>query len=267
MNILRLVLLGLAALAGIIVGAALLHKAIYPETSPRTVKANVSPEAIEATRRALERKLFAVPEYAAFFERLKSVFPQEYESFFSTVSRRAALSGNLGSEDSLFSEATRTLRLSRGILAAKADKPALDHIFEMQLAVLHALAAKDRHLCVDFLYGGEDAGFFEFSAQNRGLIAAMAIAGIDAIHDGEIKRVERPAPTDADFETLEKALFAQGLNTSEIEALLDGKASDPPIDDAEMCRAGQVYLETLAAMPEEERMRIYGLAVELMARS
>jgi hypothetical protein len=133
--------------------------------------------------------------------------------------------------------------------------------------MLRALAAKDPRLCVNFLYGGESPGFFEFSAQNRGLVAAMAIAGIDAIHDGEIKRIERPAPTGTDFDALEKALRAKGLDTPEIEALLDGKAGDPPIGDAKMCRAGQVYLETLAAMPESTRLRIYGLAVELMARS
>jgi hypothetical protein len=62
-------------------------------------------------------------------------------------------------------------------------------------------------------------------------------------------------------------LRAKGLDTPEIEALLDGKAGDPPIGDAKMCRAGQVYLETLAAMPEPTRLRIYSLAVELMARS
>ena len=134
--------------------------------------------------------------------------------------------------------------------------------------MLRALAAKDPRLCVHFLYGGESPGFFEFSAQNRLLVAAMAIAGIDAIHDGEIKRIDRPAPTGKDFDALEKALRAKGLDTPEIEALLDGKAwGDPPIGDAKMCRAGQVYLETLAAMRELTRLRIYGLAVELMARS
>jgi hypothetical protein len=104
-------------------------------------------------------------------------------------------------------------------------------------------------------------------AQNRDLVAAMAIAGIDAIHDGEIKRIERPAPTGRDFDALEKALRAKGLDTPEIEALLDGKAGDPPIGDAKKCLAGQVYLESLAAMPESTRLRIYSLAVELMARS
>ncbi|MGQ0444318.1 MAG: hypothetical protein ACT4O2_04100 [Beijerinckiaceae bacterium] len=164
-------------------------------------------------------------------------------------------------------EAARSLRLSRGILAAKAGPQALEHVFELHIAVLRALAAKDPHLCVDFLHGGESSGFFEFSAQNRGLVAALAIAGIDAIHDGDIQRIERPAPTGTDFDALESALRAKGLGTPEIEALLDGKASSPPIGAAKMCHAGQVYLESLAAMPESARLRIYSLAIELMARS
>ena len=47
--------------------------------------------------------------------------------------------------------------------------------FELHFAMLRVLAAKDPRLCVHFLYGGESPGFFEFSAQNRGLVAAMAI--------------------------------------------------------------------------------------------
>jgi hypothetical protein len=275
-NILRLVLLGLAALAAIVAGAALLQKAIRRDTSSKPLiatastrpgKAWTSPDEIDTAQRAFKEKLKAAPEYAAFFDRLKTVFPSEYESFLAAFAERSAASGETASADLLMAEAVRSLRLSRGILAAKAGPQALEHIFELHIAVLRALAAKDPRLCVDFLYGGESSGFFEFSAQNRGLVAALAIAGIDAIHDGEIQRIERPAPTGMDFDALEKALRAKGLDTPEIEALLDGKASDPPIGAAKMCRAGQVYLETLAAMPESTRLRIYGLAVELMARS
>ena len=276
MNILRLVLLGLAALGGIITGAALLQKAIRPETSSAPMIATAStrpgeparsPYEIDAAQRAFEEKLKMAPEYAPFFDRLKTVFPSEYESFLAAFAQRSAASGESESADLLIAEAARSLRRSRGILAAKAGGQALEHIFELHFAMLRALAAKDPRLCVHFLYGGESPGFFEFSAQNRGLVAAMAIAGIDAIHDGDIKRIDRPAPTGTDFDALEKALRAKGLDTPEIEALLDGKAGDPPIGDAKMCRAGQVYLETLAAMPESTRLRIYGLAVELMARS
>jgi hypothetical protein len=275
-NILRLVLLGLTALAAIVTGAALLQKAIRPVTSPapfiataslRPGEPGTSPEEVDAARRAVEEKLKPAPEYAAFFDRLKTVFPSEYESFLAAFARRFAASGEIASADLLTAEAVRSLRLSRGILAAKAGRQALEHIFELHFAMLRALAAKNPQLCVAFLYGGDSPAFLEFSAQNRGLVAAMAIAGIDAIHDGEIERIERPAPTGMDFDALEKALRAKGLDTPEIEALLDGKAGDPPFAAAKMCRAGQVYLETLAAMPESARLRIYGLAVELMARS
>ncbi|MGH6845417.1 MAG: hypothetical protein ACRECU_12010 [Methylocella sp.] len=273
-NILRLVLLGLAALAAIVAGAALLQKGIRPETAPLIATASqrpgepgASPSEIAAARRAFEEKLKTAPEYAVFFDRLKSVFPAEYESFLAALAQRSAAGGEIGSADFLMAEAVRSLRLSRGVLAAKAGQAALEHIFELQFAVLRALAAKDPRLCVDFLAGVASPGFFEFSAQNRGLVAALAIAGIDAIHDGEVQRVERPVPAGTDFDALEKALRAKGLDTPEIEALLDGKPGDPPIGAAKMCRAGQVYLETLAAMPESTRLRIYGLAVELMARS
>jgi hypothetical protein len=275
-HILRLVLLGLAALAGIVVGATLLLKAIRPDTSAPSLGVTASiragepgPSAYEiaAAQHGLEEKLKAAPEYAAFFDRLKNTFPLEYESFLAAFAKRLATTRDVGSTDFLMAEALRSLRLSRGVLAAKAGNKALEHIFELQSSMLGTLAAKDPHLCVDFLNGAESAGFFEFSAQNRGLVAAMAIAGVDAIHDGEVKRVERPAPTDTDFDALEKALREKGLETPEIEALLDGKASDPPIADTKICRAGQIYLETLAAMPEPVRLRIYGFAVELMARS
>jgi hypothetical protein len=275
-NILRLVLLGLATLAGVIASAALLQQAIRPNTSsasliatetPRLGEPGPSPNEIVAARRTLDEKLTAAPEYKAFFDRLESTFPHEYESFLAGIAKRLGTAGEKSNPDFLMAEAVRSLRLSHGILAAKAGNPALEHIFELQASMLRALAAKDPRLCVDFLNGDESSGFFEFSAQNRGLVAAMGIAGIDAIQDGEVKKVERPPPAGTDFDTLEKALRARGLDSPEIESLLDGKASDPPIADAKMCRAGQIYLETLATMPENARLRIYGFAVELMARS
>ena len=81
------------------------------------------------------------------------------------------------------------------------------------------------------------------------------------------EEIERTAPTEADFKALKSALVAKGLDKVEIDALLDGKMPDPPLADARMCAAGQTYLETLRALPEAARLRIYGLAMELMARS
>jgi hypothetical protein len=182
--------LGLSALAGVAAAAALLQKAIRPETSSapliatastRPGEPGTSPVEIDAARRTLTEKLKTAPEFAAFFDRLKTIFPSEYESFLVAFVQRSAASGEIAGADLLIAEAARSLRLSRGILAAKAGRQALEHIFELHFAMLRALAAKDPHLCVNFLYGGESPGFFEFSAQNRGLVVAMAIAGIDAI--------------------------------------------------------------------------------------
>ncbi len=55
----------------------------------------------------------------------------------------------------------------------------------------------------------------------------MVTAGLDAIHDGQSKKVEREAPSAADFQVLDDALREKGLSSPEIEALLDGKAPRP----------------------------------------
>ncbi len=268
MHFLRLALLGLAALVALVLGWTFWIEANRLGTAPasKIAETQVSPEAIAAARRAIESELAAVPEYAGFFDHLKTGFPAEYEAFLAKASQRTA-GGEGRSADFLMIDAVRALRLSHGVLAAKAQQPALDHVFEMQLAMLRALAEKNQGLCVDFLYGGANGDFLEFSAANRGLVAAMASAGLDAIRDGQINKIGREEPTAADFQTLEQALRDKGLDALEIEALLDGKTPDPPLDDARLCRAGAIYLETLAAMPEPLRMRIYGFAVELMARS
>jgi hypothetical protein len=272
-KILRGVLLGLAILAGVFAGAAVLKQAIRPQSPSASLTATASPrpegqvQNLEAVRRIFENMLKGAPEYAVFFDRLKTDFPSEYESFLAAVAKRSAASGEIGSADLHMAEAVRTLRLSRGVMAAKAGEAALERIFELQLAMLKALAAMDPRLCADYLYGSESVGYLKFAAENRKLVAEMAVAGIEAIRDGELKHVERDAPTEAEFDALEQLLRAKGLGSQEIEALLDGTVSDPAISDERMCNAGQVYLETLATMRQDSRLRIYGLTLELMARS
>jgi hypothetical protein len=272
-KVLRLALLALAVFALSLAGVAQLKKAIRPETPSASLTATAPPRLgaqvhdVEAMRRTFENMLKGAPEYAVFFERLKADFPSEYESFLAAVAQRSAASGEIGSADLHMAEAVRTLRLSRGVLAAKAGAAALKRIFELQLAMLKALAAKDPRLCADYLSGGESGAYLEFAARNRKLVAELAVAGIDAIHDGEEERLQRDAPTMAEFDALEQLLRAKGLGSQEIGALLDGTVSSPPISDEKMCNAGQVYLETLATLPEESRLRIYGFTVELMARS
>ena len=271
MGRLRLVLLGLALL----MAAALLlrpmlfrprapvENAIAPieRPSPPPVVGVAPPAAVapDALSAALER----APDYRRFFDRLRAVFPADYERVAEAA---AAPKGDLNI-DAALSDAVRRVRQTRGVLAAKASNDALARVFEQQLDVLKRLESSDKKLCVDFLYSGASEGLAAFSAQNRGAIADMALAGLDAIADGQDARIERGPPSDEDFAALETALTGKGVEKPIIDALLDGRSPEPAVDDARMCAAGRIYLETLRELPEEIRMRIYALAVELMARS
>jgi hypothetical protein len=266
---LRLVLLSLAALIAMSLGVSFLLEANTPGEALRSSAMSHAPaEPLSVARQKIEAEINREsPDYAGFFERLHAVLPTEYDVILDGFAKQAIDGGDVSNVDSLVSQAVRDVRLSNGVLAAKADGPALSRIFDIQLGMMQALAAKDPRLCVDFLYGGSSQAFFAFSAQNRRLIAAMAIAGLDAIGNGRANQIQRQPPSDADFDALESAMKTQGLTETEITAILDGKIPNPPIPDARMCTVGQIYLKTLAALPEPARLRIYGLAVELMARS
>lgn len=268
-DVLRLALLSLAAVIAISLGVSFLLEANAPGEAPHLSAMHlVAAEPLSVARRKIEAEIDREsPDYAGFFERLHAVLPTEYDEILDGFAKQAVDGGDVSNVDSLVSQAVRDVRLSNGVLAAKADGPTLSRIFDVQLGMMQALAAKDPRLCVDFLYGVASQAFFAFSAQNRRLIAAMAIAGLEAIGNGRANQIQRQPPSDADFDALESAMKTQGLTDAEIAAILDGKTPDPPVPDARMCTVGQIYLKTLAALPEPVRLRIYGLAVELMARS
>ncbi|MEA2842283.1 MAG: hypothetical protein QOF41_3613 [Methylobacteriaceae bacterium] len=277
MNKISFVLLGLCGSLAIAAGVAVLVLAL--DRGPRGARSpsvndkapasavQASPQAKATARRVIEAQIDQVPEYQRFFGRLRLTLPSQYERTLDSFADRRAGTGVEQPVDSYLSEAVRDLRQSRGALAARADPASLGRIFDVQLAMLNALANADQRLCVDFLYGGASEAFYQFSAQNRQLASDMAVAGLDAIVDGQAKKNQRQPPSDADFQLLEKAMAGRGLSQTEIEALLDGKTPDPPLADERLCRAGRVYLEMLKTLPEPVRLRIYALAVELMARS
>jgi hypothetical protein len=280
MKKLPFILLGLGGSAAIGAGVAILVLAL--DIGPRELRtpanlagrapasaplSHASPAGRTAARRMIEARLSQVPEYQRFFDRLRLAFPSQYEATLDAFADRLVATSKEQSVDVYLSEAVRDLRLARGALAAKADAAFLAQVFDVQLAMLEGLSNTDQRLCVDFLYGGASDAFFQFSAQNRQLAGDMALAGLNAIIDGQAKKNERQPPTDADFLLLEKAMAGKGLSQVEIEALLDGKTPDPPLEDARLCRAGRVYLEMLKTLPEPVRLRIYALAVVLMARS
>lgn len=248
----------------------LLKPAAAPAVSVRPrVEAILSPNPaqVEKARGEVEKLLAEAPEFASFFARLGEHFPADRAQIIEQLAIRRLANAGEDTPDVALSEGLRTLRQTRGIVAAKADAPALTRIFEAQARLMAALDRYDPHLCADFLYGGATQAFFEFSAQHRPVVGEMAEASLAAIVDGQAKKIERKPPGDADFAVLERALSAGGLTKPEIGALLDGAAPEPPLKDERLCEAARTYLAVLKTLPEPLRLRIYGLAVELMARS
>jgi len=275
---LRLALLGLAAIAALFLGAGFLERAFRGDRGAPTVETRAPgaetgalslPEtpAIVAARRAIEDTIATSPDYTRFFDRLRLVFPSDYDTILGTLARAAAGSDKTASPDAIMADAVAALRKADGALASKSSDAVLGRIFTMQLNEMRALAQRDAHLCVAFLYGASGAGFLDFAADHRGLVADAAIAGLEAMNSGRMDNIQRGTPSDADFQALDRALTQKGLSRPEIEALLDGKTADPPIADSRMCAAGQTYLETLGALDAAARARLYGLAVDLMAKS
>ena len=218
-------------------------------------------------RQEIEASILATPDYAKYFARLREAFTPDYESVLNDFASLRAETGEKQSVDYYLSETVRRMRQKHGVLAAAAENGPLADVFTSQLNVLRALAIADKKMCVAFLYGVTNADFQSFAASRRELVSEMALAGLEAMLNGRTKNILRDKPSDTDFRVLEVALGDHGLSKAEIDALLDGKIPDPPIEDARMCAAGQTYLDVLATLPEVARMRIYALAVQLMASS
>ena len=256
MRELRLVMLGLAAVMLLLLAAGFVGRALHPHAQPRNdVDASTRPAAVP--RVAVEAAIADAPDYARFFDRLRLAFPSDYETIVASLALGPAQRGAEPDADAMMADAVTALRRVHGPLAAKASEAALQQIFASNLREMNAMGEVNPQLCVAFLFGAGGSGFSSF-------VADAAIAGLDAISSGRTEQVARTAPSDADFQLLDRALVAKGLSRPQIEALLDGKTADPPIPDAEMCRAGQTYLATLAELPEASRDRLYALAVNLM---
>jgi len=272
MHILRTVLFFLALGASGFLGWRFYETLQDPRQDPRgsgTITADEQPTAdqLAAARRDVEKTLKQSPEFAPYFASLDKNYPSDYMRILAGFVARAAKSGHAETPDYYVAEAMRALRQSRGILAAKASDPVLQEVLEQQLEFVSAMEAADPRVCAEFLHGGASNGFFEFSQAHRGLMRRLAQAALDAMLDGQQQKIERATPDDADFTMLDETLQANGLDRPQIETLLDAKVQDPPLSDTSMCKAGRVYLETLRALPDEARMRIYALALTLQART
>ncbi len=272
---------GLLALKFILIGvaiamfAALGWRATHPPRPPEPVVQKVAPPqpvapsfaTLDKARAAVEDRMFEDGDFEPYWTLLKDNFSADYDGLLDGFGKRAFDAKRLDSVDYYMSEAMRTMRRARGLLAAQADPEIVHRIFLLQASVAEAIAERDPHLCADFIYGGAAEGFFAFSATHRPLIAEMALASLAAIVDGQTSKLRRLTPSDEDFQALEEALAERGLSREEIDSVVDGKAPDPPLPDDRICAAGRAYLASLAALPEAIRIRIEALALELTSRT
>ena len=264
----KILALSAAAIVAIGLGLSLLRMASGPGRPGAGAFAAFSgPIDKGGARQLVETTIAATPEYARYFARLRETFTADYEAALSEFAARLSETKMEQSVDYYLSETVRRLRQARGAVAAKAEPEAMARVFGKQLDVLRAAGREDARMCVAFLYGASNLEFQRFAAARRPLIADMAMVNLEAIASGRDKNMSREQPTEADFRALETALEARGLGKPEIDALLDGKMPNPPLGDAKMCAAGQTYLEVLRTLPEAARTRIYGLTLELMAKS
>jgi hypothetical protein len=219
---------------------------------------------VSAEQAALQEKIGQTSEYQPFFARLRALYPADYEAALKAGAAQG-MDKSDNAADLFLNESVRQLRQNRGLVGARAGGQALDHLFELHLKVLRQLAVGDAALCVDFLNGAPAGRFGDFTGGHRALMADWASAGLEAIGDGAEKKIDREAPTPQDFDDLEKRLLDKGLDKSAIDLLLDGKEPNPPLTDEETCYNGIVYLEAMQSLPDLQRLRLYALALEVMA--
>lgn len=224
-------------------------------------------DAIDGERRLILARVAERPAFKVFFERATAAYPRDLDKLLDAFARRGLDARSLDGGETYVSDTLRALRRDRGVMAGRASLDLMTRVFEAQARLLGGLAGADKRLCVDFLLGQTSPAFLDQVGRNPALLADLATATIDAMIDGESRRLERGPPTDGDFDLLEAALTRHGLGKPEIAALLDGRLPDPPIPDAALCDAGLVYFDALGSLPEDVRDRLYALAIQAMGKS
>ena len=275
MIVLRYLLLGLGLCVLATLGWRLTHGASGRDVvagAPKiTREASVSTASdtsqVSEARRVVVNRMKDVPQFATFYDALATAYPRLYDGIVDANARRLAEAGVLGSAETLFWDALRTLQQAQGIMAARAGPEVLTSFFDARLALLDALAPVDPKLCADFLYGTTDASIDTFSAQHRDLVASLAVKELAAVEAGHARSGDAAKPTSADIDLVASGMASRRLTPDEIAVLIDGKSADPPIPDARLCEMGRVYLSVLGALPPDVRQRVYGFAAELLVRS
>ena len=263
----RLLMLGIALSLAVMAGTGGFW--LLAGRLPWQATRSIGPKAIsaDAARRDVAATLQDAQDYAPYLLSLNAAFPNDYSRLMAKFATRRALAGGPESADLYVTYAISSLNQTHGTLAAKASAQGLDAVFAAKARLTEALAASDPRLCVDFIYDNPSPGYYDFAAKHRQLVAAMAQAELAAIIDGQRSKIERAAPSEADLQQFEAALLKAGLSRADIEAFVDGKNPESPLPDSKLCEAGRLYYEALKKLDEPVRLRIYGRAMELMAKS
>ena len=214
----KILALAAAAVVAICLGVGLMVLAFGPARPGGGPLAALSGPLDKGTaRQMVETAIAQAPDYARYFARMRETFTADYEAAIDEFATRLSDTKLEQSVDYYLSEAVRRLRQAHGALAAKAEPDRMAQVFARQLDVLRAVAQQDKKMCVAFLYGATNLDFQRFAASRRQLVSSMATASLEAMVNGQGKKIERPQPTEADFKLLEKALTDRGLNRAEID--------------------------------------------------
>lgn len=235
-------------------------------TAPVDPSKPASGKVVEDGRAAVLAVMAGASDLSRAFALLQAEFPAVAERAVTTA-EVATGKGASPTADDILADAMRDLRLSSGVLAARAGPEALGSLFDAKAATLADLEAADPRMCADYVFGGSSPEFNAFALSHRGLVARQDLATIAAMADGRVKRISWEAPSTDDFAALESALKGKGLSAAEVAAVLDGKNPDPPLPDARVCANARAYLDAMRSLPTDSRNRVYGLAADLLARS
>ncbi|MBV1702036.1 MAG: hypothetical protein KGQ46_09475 [Hyphomicrobiales bacterium] len=267
MEKLRLMLLGIAALALVALGAQV-FRARAPAMAATVPAASMASSAAQPqdARAQVIASFQKLASFRPYYDNLATALPDEYARVVNAVAKQEDKSPAT-SDDANMALAMRYVRENYGALAGHAQGADLDRILKAQQAILNAMGDSDPGLCVSFFYGGGSPGFADFSAKHRDLIAELAQANLAAIIAGKANKTKIADPSDADVQMLDDALVVAKVSPAAIDLLLDNKSPDPPLSDAQMCRAGQDYLSALLGLSSSVRWRLMSRSLILAARS
>ena len=284
MRELRLVLLGLAAIIALLLGASFLLRA-FRSSAPLATAADVTqvasqrepprsslpPATLAAARGVIERAITEAPDYTRFFDRLRLVFPGDYETIMNALAEANQARGADGKEvndDLVMADAVVALRRARG--RARGESAGTGAGADLQSSARRdAGAAAARPASLRRVPLRRE--WRRLPVFRRRPPAARRRRG-----DRRARRDERrPHGAGRSRHTLRFRLPEPGQGARRQGPSADRRSTRcstarPPIrrsPTTRCARPARPTSNTLGSLPADVRGRLYGLAVDLMAKS